>query len=79
MFQQLLTADPRPLNQAAKGLKFSNALEKAVMAGLAREPRNRPATVEEFAEEVAKAVANGEDAPGKGGLLGVFKSLMGKE
>lgn len=79
LFQQLLTADPRPLNQAAKGLKFSNALEKAVMAGLAREPSNRPATVEEFAEEVAKAVANGEDAPEKGGLLGVFKSLMGKE
>ena len=32
LFQQLLTAEPRPLNQAAKGLKFSIALEKAVMA-----------------------------------------------
>ncbi len=79
LFQQLLTAEARPLNQAAKGLKFSNALEKAVMAGLAREPSKRPATAEEFAEGVAKAAANGEDAPGKGGLLGVFKSIMGKE
>ena len=79
LFQQLLTAEPRPLNQAAKGLKFSIALEKAVMAGLAREPSERPATVEEYAEEVAKAAANGEDASGSGGLLGVFKSIMGKE
>ena len=49
------------------------------MAGLAREPSKRPATVEEFAEEVAKAAANGEEASEKGGLLGVFKSIMGKE
>ena len=79
LFQQLLTAEPRPLNQAAKGLKFSIALEKAVMAGLAREPSKRPATVEEYAEGVAKAAANGDAAAGKGGLLGVFKSIMGKE
>ena len=80
LFQQLLTAEPRPLNQAAKGLKFSNALEKAVMAGLAREPSKRPATAEEYAEEVAKAAANGDvDGTEKGGLFGVFKSIMRKE
>jgi len=79
LFQQLLTADARPLNQAAKGLKFSNELEKAVMAGLAREPAKRPATVEKFAEGVALAAANDGDGGGKSGILGLFKSIIGRE
>ncbi len=77
LFQQLLTAEPRSLNQAGKGIRFSNALEQAVMKGLAREPEKRPATVEQFAEGVA-AAANGDEEAGKGGLLGAFKSFLRK-
>ena len=33
LFQQLLTQDPIPLNQATKGLKFSARLEEVVMKG----------------------------------------------
>jgi serine/threonine-protein kinase len=80
LFQQLLTADARPLNQAAKGLKFSNELEKAVMAGLAREPSKRPATVEKFAQGLALAAAgDGDGGGGKSGILGVFKSIIGRQ
>jgi serine/threonine-protein kinase len=79
LFQQLLTADARPLNQAAKGLKFSNGLERAVMAGLVREPSKRPATVEKFAEAVAEAAASDGDGGEKSGILGVLKSIMGRQ
>ncbi len=78
LFQQLLTADPRPLNEAARGLKFSSGLEKAVMAGLAREPEKRPANVGLYAEGVAKATEENGDASGKRGLLGMLRSVIGK-
>ena len=77
LFQQLLTADPRPLNQAARGLKFSSDFDKAVMAGLTREPEKRPANVELYAEGVAKATAENGDASRKRGLLGMFRSMIG--
>ncbi len=76
LFQQLLTADPRPLNEAARGLKFSSDLEKAVMAGLAREPEKRPANVGLYAEGVAKATEGNGDTSGKGGLLGMLRSVI---
>ena len=76
LFQQLLTADPRPLNEAARGLKFSSGLEKAVMAGLAREPEKRPANVGLYAEGVAKATEENGDASGKRGLMGMLKSVI---
>ncbi len=78
LFQQLLTADPRPLNEAARGLKFSSGLEKAVMAGLAREPEKRPANVGLYAEGVAKATEENGDASGKHGLMGMLRSVIGK-
>jgi len=78
LFQQLLTTDPRPLNEAARGLKFSNGLEKAVMAGLAREPEKRPGTVGLYAEDVAKATEENGDRSDKGGLLGMLRSVIGK-
>lgn len=78
LFQQLLTSDPRPLNQAAKGLRFSDALEKAVMAGLARDPGMRPASVEQFADGLAQAVSQNGEGSSKSGILGVFKSIMGR-
>lgn len=78
LFQQLLTAEPKPLNQAVKGVKFPGPLERAIMHGLRREPKERPATVEEFAEGVVKAGEPGADLGDgdKGGLLGAFKSML---
>ena len=37
LFQQLLTQDPIPLNQADRSVKFSSRLEEVVMKGLARD------------------------------------------
>ena len=78
LFQQLLTADPRPLNQAGKGFRFSNALEQAVMKGLARDPVNRPATVELFAASLAEALEAGDSDSKTPGIIGMFKSILGK-
>jgi serine/threonine-protein kinase len=56
LFQQLLTQQPVPLNQAVKGLKFSPAIETAVMRGLERDLTKRTKTVDEFAREFCTAV-----------------------
>jgi serine/threonine-protein kinase len=66
LFQQLLSQDPLPLNQAKKGLRFSGAVEEAVMHGLQRDLSKRSKTVDEFAREFCTAVRS-EGA--KGGFL----------
>jgi serine/threonine-protein kinase len=48
LFQQLLTQPPIPLNQAVKGLRFTDGVEEALMAGLERELGKRSSTVDEF-------------------------------
>jgi serine/threonine-protein kinase len=55
LFQQLLTTDPVPLNQAVRGLRFSPQLETVVMRGLARDLSVRPATVDEFTTDFCTA------------------------
>ncbi len=79
IFQQLLTSPPRPLNEAAEGVRFSNALEAAVMRGLSREPKQRQGTVQEFAREVHQAVEQGDAVVEQGGegLIGTLKNLFG--
>jgi len=79
LFQQLLTQDPRPLNQVDRSLRFSPAVEKAIMAGLERDPTRRPATVRDFATALHQAVQDGGGQPEKAGLLGVFRGLFGKD
>src|ERR671919_2167629 len=49
LFQQLLTQQPVPLNQAVKGLRFPASVEAAVMHGLERDLSKRCKTVDEFA------------------------------
>jgi len=84
LFQQLLTQDPVNLNEADKNRSFSASLQAAVMAGLARDPKDRPASVEAFSEgltnavmspEPDSAVAESGEQPG-GGLLGRMKSMF---
>jgi serine/threonine-protein kinase len=66
LFQQLLSQDPVPLNQARRGLRFSPAIEEAVMRGLERDLNKRYKTVDEFARAFCTAV-RGDKA--KGGFL----------
>lgn len=67
LFQQLLSQDPVPLNQAVRGLRFSPAVETAVMNGLQRDLAKRSKSVDEFAREFCTAVR--EESGQKGGFL----------
>ncbi|NOT06750.1 MAG: serine/threonine protein kinase [Gemmatimonadales bacterium] len=73
LFQQLLTQSPVPLNEAVKGLKFSPAIEAAVMTGLERDLGRRWKTVGEFADAFCRAAS--VDAPAKksGFLSSIFR------
>jgi hypothetical protein len=73
LFQQLLSQDPVPLNQARKGLRFSPAIEEAVMRGLERDRAKRSKTVDEFAQGFCAAV---RDEKSKGGFFSnILKSF----
>ena len=72
LFQQLLTQDPIPLNQAEKGLKFSPRLEEVVMKGLSRDLSRRWKTIRDFTAAFCDA-ATAE--PEKKGFFG---SLFGR-
>jgi serine/threonine-protein kinase len=63
LFQQLLTQQPVPLNQAVRGLKFPPTVESAVMRGLERDLSKRAKTVDEFARAFCDAVQS--DVPSK--------------
>jgi eukaryotic-like serine/threonine-protein kinase len=76
LFQQLLSTNPVPLNQAVDGLQFSPALEAAVMKGLEREIPKRWRSVEEFAQAFIRA-AEGEEEPRQGG--GLLSRLFGRK
>ncbi|MDH5642666.1 MAG: serine/threonine protein kinase [Gemmatimonadota bacterium] len=77
LFSQLLSADPVPLNQAVKGLKFSSALEDAVMQALQKDPDSRPKTVTDFADKFREAVEQG-GSRGASGFLGTVRSFLKK-
>jgi serine/threonine-protein kinase len=70
LFQQLLSQQPVSLNQAVKGLKFSPAIEAAVMHGLERDLSKRSKTVDEFATQFCTAVR--AEGTKKGGFLSSF-------
>jgi len=67
LFQQLLSQDPIPLGQAKRGLRFSPAVETAVMNGLQRDLAKRSKSVDEFAQGFCTAVRN--EGGQKGGFL----------
>lgn len=72
LFQQLLTEPPIPLNQAVKGLKFPDAVETAIMAGLERDLKKRSPTVDDFTTKVCTALRQ------TGERKSFLKSLFGK-
>jgi serine/threonine-protein kinase len=73
LFQQLLSQPPIPLNQAKKGLRFSNELEAAVMRGLERDKSKRSKTVDEFVTGVTTAIRSEGEKKGGGLLSGLFR------
>jgi serine/threonine protein kinase len=73
LFQQLLSQPPIPLNQARKGLRFSNEVEAAVMRGLERDRTKRSKTVDEFVAGVTTAIRSEGDKKGGGLLSGLFR------
>jgi serine/threonine-protein kinase len=85
LFQQLLTQDPTPLNQAASGLGLPKSLERVVMRGLSRDPADRPGSVADLAREISQAAEGAPDSPppedpGKGrGLIGGIKSMFRRD
>jgi serine/threonine-protein kinase len=87
LFQQLLTQDPTPLNDAVPGLAFAPELERVVMKALCRAPGDRQASVEVFADEfeaallatggsAASSPAAAPAAEGGAGLFGKVRSLF---
>ena len=78
LFQQLLSQQPKPLSDPAKGLTFPAALEAAVMKGLSRNPGDRQATVTAFADDLEAGLTDGKDARRSRGLLGALKNIVGK-
>ena len=73
LFQQLLSQPPIPLNQARKGLRFSNEVEAAVMRGLERDRTKRSKTVDEFVAGVTTAIRSEGEKKGGGLLSGLFR------
>jgi serine/threonine protein kinase len=73
LFQQLLTQDPIPLNQADRSVKFSARIEEVVMKGLARDRTKRWKTVTDFTTAFCDA-ANAEAEK-----KGFFSSLFHRE
>jgi eukaryotic-like serine/threonine-protein kinase len=72
LFQQLLTQEPIPLNEAKRGLRFPPAVEATVMHGLERDLSKRCRTVEEFAQAFCAAVR--DQTPKRSGFLaGLFR------
>ena len=73
LFQQLLQEPATPLNAAVKGLKFSPAVEAAVMKGLERDPNVRFQTVGEFGAAFCAAARATPEAKKSGFLAGLFR------
>ncbi len=74
LFQQLLSQPPLPLNQATKGVQFSDALERVVMRGLERDRSKRWKSIDDFASAFCMA-ARDEEPPTRGGF---FSSMFRK-
>jgi serine/threonine-protein kinase len=72
-----LRAEPVPLRQKRPDLNFPEAVEKALMKGMARNVDDRPATAPEFASAFAMA-ASGAVAPSTRSDSSLFGKLFGR-
>ncbi|MBX7117591.1 MAG: serine/threonine protein kinase [Gemmatimonadaceae bacterium] len=78
MFTQLLSQPPVALNKAKSELQYHPAVEAVVMRGLSKAPKERYATVVEFAEALGAALKDPfpADTP-TGGFLSRMRGLFG--
>lgn len=74
LFQQLLSQDPVPLNQAARGMRFSADVEAAVMRGLERDRARRFKTIDEFTSAFCTAAREGREPK-----AGFFSALFSRK
>jgi serine/threonine protein kinase len=79
MFSQLLSQAPIPLNQARPGLRFSSAVESAVMRALSKDPNKRHQGTVAFAADLTKALEHPLEDEDDEGLLARMKSLFKKK
>ncbi len=73
LFQQLLQEPATPLNAAVKGLKFTPAVEAALMKGLERDATTRFQTVGAFGDAFSAAVRAAPGPKKSGFLAGLFR------
>ncbi|MFL5614269.1 MAG: serine/threonine-protein kinase [Gemmatimonadaceae bacterium] len=79
MFSQLLSQPPIPLNQARPGLRFSSAVESAVMRALSKDPNKRYQDAVAFAADLTKALEHPQEEDDDEGLIARMKSLFKKK
>ena len=75
MFTQLLSQPPIPLNKAKPNLRFSDAMEAAVMKALSKAPGDRFPDVRAFAQALEAALTAAPQETG--GLVSKLKGLFG--
>jgi serine/threonine protein kinase len=78
MFSQLLSQAPIPLNSAKPGMRFSGAVEEAIMKGLAKDPTKRFPSAVEFAKALHEAIGQPVEEE-KAGFFGKLKGLFARE
>jgi serine/threonine-protein kinase len=79
MFTQLLSQPPIAINKARSQLDFGPGVERVVMRGLARDPSERYASIEEFASKLeAELLTPAPDATTTPGVLAKVRSLFRK-
>ena len=83
MFTQLLTLPPIPLNSAREKLRFSSALEAAVMRALSKQPASRYPDVMVFTKAFQESVSGTaagppaeSDSPDGGGILSRVRGIL---
>ena len=78
MFSQLLSQPPIPLNQAKPGLRFAPAIEQVVMKGLSKDPKQRYASVVEFANSLREVLLSAGNGSSEGGIFSKVRSMFRK-
>jgi serine/threonine-protein kinase len=76
LFQQLLRADPVPMNDGETTVPI--AIERAIMTGLSRDPARRQPTVQAFADDLSKAIASGGERAQKPASRSGLRAFLGR-
>jgi eukaryotic-like serine/threonine-protein kinase len=78
MFSQLLSQPPIPLNQAKPGLRFAAPIEAVIMQGLSKDPKQRFASVVDFATRLKEVLLAAGNHTADAGIFSRVKSMFRK-